>query len=181
MSLSYEIRESATSVAKKYDHGELTKLHILYGIRRKFPEQLKSLSLERIEKEISTLPRVPSNLLVVSEEVEELLSKIQYPQQALELATSLSLALLGVGVEDSLSISEPSPIVEEEELTLSQSLERLNKLIGLNEVKTQVSKLINSIRQITLDQVRGYPKFQSDCTVSLLVAPALGRRQLHVI
>ena len=48
MSLSYEIRESASSVAKKYDHSELTKLHILYGIRRKFPEQLSKLSLDEM-------------------------------------------------------------------------------------------------------------------------------------
>jgi len=57
MSLSYEIRESASSVAKKYDHSESTKLHILYGIRRKFPKQLNELGVEEIEKRISALPK----------------------------------------------------------------------------------------------------------------------------
>jgi hypothetical protein len=100
MSLSYEIRESASSVAKKYDHSELTKLHILYGIRRKFPEQLSKLSLDEIEKRISALPRVPSNVMAVSEEVEDLLAKIQYPQQAVELATTLALQLLEIDLGD---------------------------------------------------------------------------------
>jgi len=57
MSLSYEIRESASSVAKKYDHSESTKLHILYGIRRKFPKQLNELGVEEIENRISALPK----------------------------------------------------------------------------------------------------------------------------
>lgn len=106
MSLSYEIRESASSVAKKYDHSELTKLHILYGIRRRFPDQLSKLSVEEIEKRISLLPRVPSNVMVVSEEVESLLSNIQFPQQAVELASTLALQLLEIDLGD-LSKSQP--------------------------------------------------------------------------
>ncbi len=74
MSLSYEIRESANSVAKKYDHSALTKLHILYGIRRRFPDQLNGLSLEAIEEKISALPRAQSGALGVTEEVDELLN-----------------------------------------------------------------------------------------------------------
>lgn len=159
MSLSYEIRESATSVAKKYDHPALTKLHILYGIRRRFPDQLNSLNLEDIEKEISKLPRVPSASLGVTEEVEELLSGIQYPQQALELATSLSLSLLGLKLEENpVPVAATAVAVEEEQLTLDQSLERLNKLIGLSEVKSQVSKLINVHQANNIRSDQGLPK-----------------------
>ncbi len=159
MSLSYEIRESATSVAKKYDHSALTKLHILYGIRRRFPDQLNSLNLEDIEKEISKLPRVPSASLGVTEEVEELLSGIQYPQQALELATSLSLSLLGLKLEENpVPVAATAVAVEEEQLTLDQSLERLNKLIGLSEVKSQVSKLINVHQANNIRSDKGLPK-----------------------
>lgn len=158
MSLSYEIRESATSVAKKYDHGALTKLHILYGIRRKFPDQLKSLSLEHIEKEISTLPQVLTNALGVTEEVDELLSGIQFPQQALELAAALSQSLLGLTLDESVPASIPETETAEEELTLASSLERLNKLIGLNEVKSQVSKLINVHQANNIRLGQGLPK-----------------------
>ena len=159
MSLSYEIRESASSVAKKYDHGELTKLHILYGIRRKFPEQLSKLSVEEIEKRISALPRVPSNVMVVSEEVEDLLSKIQYPQEALELAKTLATQLLEINLEElSTRTVEASAESAQEKLSLSDSLEQLNKLIGLNEVKTQVSKLINVHQANNIRSAQGLPK-----------------------
>ena len=159
MSLSYEIRESASSVAKKYDHSELTKLHILYGIRRKFPEQLSKLSLDEIEKRISALPRVPSNVMVVSEEVEDLLSKIQYPQEALELAKTLATQLLEINLEElSTRTVEASTESAQEKLSLSDSLEQLNKLIGLNEVKTQVSKLINVHQANNIRSAQGLPK-----------------------
>ena len=159
MSLSYEIRESASSVAKKYDHSELTKLHILYGIRRKFPEQLSKLSVEEIEKRISALPRVPSNVMVVSEEVEDLLSKIQYPQEALELAKTLATQLLVINLEElSTRTVEASAESAQEKLSLSDSLEQLNKLIGLNEVKTQVSKLINVHQANNIRSAQGLPK-----------------------
>jgi len=159
MSLSYEIRESASSVAKKYDHSELTKLHILYGIRRRFPDQLSKLSVEEIEKRISLLPRVPSNVMVVSEEVESLLSTIQFPQQAVELASTLALQLLEIDLGDlSKKPAEENAETISEKLSLSESLEQLNKLIGLNEVKTQVSKLINVHQANNIRSAQGLPK-----------------------
>ena len=159
MSLSYEIRESATSVAKKYDHSALTKLHILYGIRRRFPDQLNGLSLEAIEEKISALPRAQSGALGVTEEVDELLLGIQYPQQALELASTLSLSLLGLKLDEAAApTAVAAAVVEEEQLTLDVSLERLNKLIGLNEVKSQVSKLINVHQANNIRSGQGLPK-----------------------
>jgi SpoVK/Ycf46/Vps4 family AAA+-type ATPase len=159
MSLSYEIRESANSVAKKYDHSALTKLHVLYGIRRKFPDQLNGLSLEAIEEKISALPSAQTGALGVTEEVDQLLLGIQYPQQALELATSLTLDLLGLKLEENaVPVTAAATAVEEEQLTLDDSLQRLNKLIGLNEVKSQVSKLINVHQANNIRSGQGLPK-----------------------
>jgi SpoVK/Ycf46/Vps4 family AAA+-type ATPase len=159
MSLSYEIRESANSVAKKYDHSALTKLHVLYGIRRRFPDQLNGLSLEAIEEKISALPSAQTGALGVTEEVDELLLGIQYPQQALELASTLSLSLLGVKLDEAtVPTAVATPAVAEEQLTLDDSLARLNKLIGLNEVKSQVSKLINVHQANNIRSGQGLPK-----------------------
>lgn len=159
MSLSYEIRESANSVAKKYDHSALTKLHVLYGIRRRFPDQLNGLSLEAIEEKISALPSAQTGAIGVTEEVDELLLGIQYPQQALELASTLSLSLLGLKLDEAtVPTAVAAPTVEEEQLTLDDSLARLNKLIGLNEVKSQVSKLINVHQANNIRSGQGLPK-----------------------
>jgi AAA+ superfamily predicted ATPase len=159
MSLSYEIRESANSVAKKYDHSALTKLHILYGIRRRFPNQLNGLSLEAIEEKISALPSGQTGALGVTEEVDELLLGIQYAEQALELASTLSLSLLGLKLDEAaMPTAVAATAVEEEQLTLDDSLQRLNKLIGLNEVKTQVSKLINVHQANGIRSAQGLPK-----------------------
>jgi AAA+ superfamily predicted ATPase len=117
------------------------------------------LSVEEIEKRISLLPRVPSNVMVVSEEVESLLSNIQFPQQAVELASTLALQLLEIDLGDlSKKPAEGNAETISEKLSLGESLEQLNKLIGLNEVKTQVSKLINVHQANNIRSAQGLPK-----------------------
>jgi AAA+ superfamily predicted ATPase len=97
--------------------------------------------------------------MVVSEEVEDLLSKIQYPQEALELAKTLAAQLLEINLEElSTRAVEASAESAQEKLSLSDSLEQLNKLIGLNEVKTQVSKLINVHQANNIRSAQGLPK-----------------------
>ena len=53
---------------------------------------------------------------------------------------------------------EASAESAQEKLSLSDSLEQLNKLIGLNEVKTQVSKLINVHQANNIRSAQGLPK-----------------------
>ena len=176
MSLSYEIRESANSVAKKYDHSALTKLHILYGIRRRFPEQLNGLSLDVIEKEISALPSAQTGALGVTEEVDQLLLGIQYPEQALELASTLSLSLLGLKLDEAaVPTAVAATAVEEEQLSLDVSLEKLNKLIGLNEVKSQVSKLINVHQANNIRSGEGLPKIPVGLHCVFTGSPGTGK------
>jgi SpoVK/Ycf46/Vps4 family AAA+-type ATPase len=77
----------------------------------------------------------------------------------LELASTLSLSLLGLKLDEAAAPSAvAAPAVEEEQLTLDVSLERLNKLIGLNEVKSQVSKLINVHQANNIRSGQGLPK-----------------------
>ena len=77
----------------------------------------------------------------------------------MELATSLSLDLLGIKLEENaVPVTAAATAVEEEQLTLDDSLQRLNKLIGLNEVKSQVSKLINVHQANNIRSGQGLPK-----------------------
>jgi SpoVK/Ycf46/Vps4 family AAA+-type ATPase len=77
----------------------------------------------------------------------------------LELASTLSLSLLGLKLDEAtVPTAVAAPAVEEEQLTLDDSLERLNKLIGLNEVKSQVSKLINVHQANNIRSGQGLPK-----------------------
>ena len=160
MSFNSEIRELAASVAKRFDHGEITKLHVLYGIRRKLGDSLGGLAIETLENKLAEIPHRPTNQLTLSEEVEKLLGSILLPEDATSVAISLSRDLLGLEVRVNSLESSAAPIteVENEPLTLEDALARLNSLTGLNEVKSQVSKLINVHQANNLRIKEGLPK-----------------------
>ena len=160
MSFNSEIRELAASVAKRFDHGEITKLHVLYGIRRKLGDSLGDIDVEGLESKLAEIPRHPTNQLTLSEEVENLLGGILLPEDATSVAINLARDLLGQELKlISPEVATASQAeVESEPLTLEEALARLNSLTGLNEVKSQVSKLINVHQANNLRIKEGLPK-----------------------
>jgi len=160
LSFNSEIRELAASVAKRFDHGEITKLHVLYGIRRKLGDSLGDIDLDLLEKKLAEIPRLATNQLAVSEEVESLFSGILLLEDATSVAINHSRELLGQEVKVRSPESEAAQVTEAESspVTLEEALARLNSLTGLNEVKSQVSKLINVHQANNLRIKEGLPK-----------------------
>lgn len=161
MSFNSEIRELAASVAKRFDHGEITKLHVLYGIRRKLGDSLENIDIESIESKLAEIPRLATNQLSVSEEVESLFKGILSAEDATSLAIDLARDLLGQEVKVKSAESATATQAKDAEtspITLEEALARLNRLTGLNEVKSQVSKLINVHQANNLRIKEGLPK-----------------------
>jgi len=160
LSFNSEIRELAASVAKRFDHGEITKLHVLYGIRRKLGDSLGDINLDLLEKKLAEIPRLATNQLAVSEEVESLFKGITQPGDAATLAISLARELLGQDVKEKSvnALSTQESESEQTTISLEEALARLNNLTGLNEVKSQVSKLINVHQANNLRAKEGLPK-----------------------
>ncbi|MFM7776228.1 MAG: hypothetical protein ACKO7S_04085, partial [Actinomycetota bacterium] len=96
MTLNSEVRELASSVAKRHDHGQITKLHVLFAIRKKLADPLAEIDIEALEKRLADLPRLSTNQIAISEEVEGLLRQIQQPDHAVEIAINLAKEVLGV-------------------------------------------------------------------------------------
>lgn len=161
MSFNSEIRELAAGIAKKFDHGEITKLHVLYGLRKKLGDSLADLHYVKLEEKLAEIPRLATNQIVVSEEVEALLRTILLPHEATDIAINLAKELLGEEIKIRTSESSVAPQSSENELvpiTLAEALARLNSLTGLSEVKSQVSKLINVHQANSLRDKEGLPK-----------------------
>lgn len=161
MSLNSEVRELAASIAKRYDHGEITKLHILYGLRKKLFEPLGEIDLEEVENKLSELPRQATNALVQSDEVEKLLNSIQIPDSAVEIGIQLARDLLGKEFKVKLPQTfeeSKQEVGKSEPISLEDSLKKLNQLTGLREVKSQVAKLINVHQANNLRAKEGLPK-----------------------
>jgi SpoVK/Ycf46/Vps4 family AAA+-type ATPase len=160
LSFNSEIRELAASIAKRYDHGEITKLHVLYGIRKKLGDLLGEIDLELLESKLGEMPRHPTNQLTLSEEVENLLGGMLLPEDATNVALSLTRDLLGREIK-LRSVENTATQTSQEDtspITLEEALARLNGLTGLSEVKSQVSKLINVHQANNLRIREGLPK-----------------------
>ena len=161
MSFNSEIRELAAGIAKKFDHGEITKLHVLYGLRKKLGDSLADLNYVKLEEKLAEIPRLATNQIAISEEVEALFRTILLPQEATDIAINLARDLLGEEIKIRTSESSVAPQANENELapiTLAEALARLNSLTGLSEVKSQVSKLINVHQANSLRDKEGLPK-----------------------
>ena len=161
MSFNSEIRELAAGIAKKFDHGEITKLHVLYGLRKKLGDSLADLNYVKLEEKLAEIPRLATNQIAISEEVEALFRTILLPQEATDIAINLARDLLGEEINIRASESSVAPQASENELapiTLAEALARLHSLTGLSEVKSQVSKLINVHQANSLRDKQGLPK-----------------------
>jgi len=161
LSFNSEIRELAAGIAKKFDHGEITKLHVLYGLRKKLGDSLADLNYVKLEEKLAEIPRLATNQIAISEEVEALFRTILLPQEATDIAINLARDLLGEEINIRASESSVAPQASENELapiTLAEALARLHSLTGLSEVKSQVSKLINVHQANSLRDKQGLPK-----------------------
>jgi SpoVK/Ycf46/Vps4 family AAA+-type ATPase len=161
LSFNSEIRELAAGIAKKFDHGEITKLHVLYGLRKKLGDSLADLNYVKLEEKLAEIPRLATNQIAISEEVEALFRTILLPQEATDIAINLARDLLGEEIKIRTSESSVASQANENELapiTLAEALARLNSLTGLSEVKSQVSKLINVHQANSLRDKEGLPK-----------------------
>lgn len=155
MTLAFDLRDIANSTAKKFDHGEVTTLHVLFALKRLLPKELSSVDVLAIERELAKLPRAPAKALATSQEVEDLLVQVDSIPRALEIAKSLGKSLLGIElhIEAGMKVAGVSEEVYEKP-KLEDSLSKLNSLIGLSEVKSQVHKLISvhQANQVRFDQ-----------------------------
>lgn len=177
MSLISEVRENAESIAKRFDHGSLTKLHLLYGIRKRFGEALSGIDLPTLENALAQIPRKPSNRIVISEDVENILKSLQSADQAIELAKTLAKELLGTEV-NSLSTPAATNINLESpptQITLEAAIQKMNKLTGLNEVKSQVTKLINVHQANNLRANEGMPRIPVGLHCVFTGSPGTGK------
>lgn len=159
MSISYDLRDFAQSVAKKFDHHEVTKWHLLYALKKRFSRELSALDLAEIEKGLVQLPRSQSNTLSIELEVDGLLSGIISEAAALQVAGDLAKSLLSVSDLDASKADSRSDVYPHESQSatkpsLESTLKEMNSLIGLDQVKNQVLKLISvhQANQVRLEQ-----------------------------
>lgn len=163
MTFKTNIEEIAISAAKRFDHAEITAIHILYALKKNFNDDLPGIQFDSIEKILSKINTVQSNQIGISEEAHKLLNKLNNAEDARNVATHLSSELLdpmdvGETQNSEKQDEDHTKIVGAEKGNLEESLAKLNSLIGLQEVKQQVQNLINVHQANNLRHSQGMSK-----------------------
>jgi SpoVK/Ycf46/Vps4 family AAA+-type ATPase len=180
MSLRSNIEEMAASAAKRFDHAEIAPIHILFALRKKIDPEIQNFTSDSVEKELRKINISHASQLAISSEAQAILDEITSPEKARELAMSLAARLLDATDIESMKVGEgveqfATKNELQNPLNLKESLEKLNSLIGLTEVKQQVQNLINVHQANNLRHSQGMNKIPVGLHCVFTGSPGTGK------
>ena len=180
MSLRSNIEEMAASAAKRFDHAEIAPIHILFALREKIDPEIQNFTSDSVEKELRKINTSHASQLAISSEAQAILDEITSPEKARELAMSLAARLLDATDIESMKVGEgveqfATKNELQNPLNLKESLEKLNSLIGLTEVKQQVQNLINVHQANNLRHSQGMNKIPVGLHCVFTGSPGTGK------
>ena len=148
MSLSDDVEEIAISVAKKFDHGELQQLHILYALKKILGEKLSEIALSDLDEKLSKVRSNSSNTISISEDAKAKIESINSFDDGLSVAKDIASSQLNIDINVQKEFNEPAlstlEVKSSEVRPLNELLGRMNSLVGLEDVKQSISSLINT-------------------------------------
>jgi len=178
--------EQATSIAKRFDHGQVHPEHVLLALLQNvsLAQGEDTEQLEAIEKTIArvkSLRNVPktSGAIELTEDAKLALDSCQNPETALVCKRFLLKGLLDIGVSAPLEVTDAAPATSESEpiatLSIEQALAELDSLIGLDQVKSDVRKLIavHQANQVRVES--GLPEVAQSLHLVFTGSPGTGK------
>lgn len=147
LSLSNEVEEIAVSTAKKFDHGELHQLHILYALKKIFFEELHEITLSDLEEKLFQIRSTSSNAISISEDASAKIKSINSHDDGVRIAAEISSAYLNIEInlkERKVSDLDSKEFSISDAKPLNELLKSMNSLVGLEDVKKSIFSLINS-------------------------------------
>ena len=153
MSFKNDIQEKAVSIAKKFDHGQLLPEHVLLAVLQSQAVShesgtQESVLIAQVTDRIERLKNIPhtTGQIELTAEAEAVLNRCSTRDQALECERDLVKQYFDVeiqlGTEHLAPSSHPQEHAEDSTMTLDSALAELDSLVGLEQVKTDVRKLI---------------------------------------
>ncbi len=175
MSSSRSIEEHAISVAKKFDHNQITPLHVLHALIKTSGDSIQVISrIEDLIKNLKQDSNSGNNQISITAEASLVLKKINEENGIEKVQKDLLKNILGIDYIPEKPIEE-NPNVESGAESLEQCLEQLNALIGLNEVKQQINKLISVHKANIVREQNNLPKVPVGLHLIFTGAPGTGK------
>jgi len=148
LSLRDDVESISFSAVKKFDHGELEALHILYALKKILAEKLPEIVLSNLEEALSKIRSISSNSISISEDAKAKIESINSFDDALIVAKEIASKELQIEISlEKENTSTEQKLQEAKTLQvrpLNELLGRMNSLVGLVDVKQSINSLINT-------------------------------------
>ena len=179
MVLRVQVEERAVSLAKRYDHAELSDLHVLKVLLGYVEGSNYPKAAELVDAKLSLIKGSSTNALTISEPAKLLLGRVQdeSPEDLIReiFVTNFSDAdfdLIAPVKNESESAFEVEPSKEE---NLDEILSILDGLVGLGNVKSQINKLVNVHKTNTLRAQENLPQIPVGLHLVFTGSPGTGK------
>ena len=179
MSLSDDVEEIAVSAAKKFDHGELQQLHILYALKKILGEKLSEIALSDLEEKLSKVRSDSSNTISISEDAKAKIKSINSFDDGLSVAKDIASSHMNIEISVQRDTNTPASSTQEvktpEVMPLNELLSRMNSLVGLEDVKQSISSLINTHQANNVRLTQGMAKIPVGLHCVFTGSPGTGK------
>jgi SpoVK/Ycf46/Vps4 family AAA+-type ATPase len=179
MVLRVQVEERAVSLAKRFDHAELSELHVLKVLLGYVDGANYPKAVEMVDAKLSLIKGSSANALTISEPANMLLGRVQNesPEALIkEIFTSnfsdVDFDLMVPAKQESESKAAKEP---EQEETLDEILSILDGLVGLANVKSQLNKLVNVHKTNTLRAQENLPEIPVGLHLVFTGSPGTGK------
>lgn len=174
-----QIEERAVSLAKRYDHAELTDLHVLKVLLTFAGSENYPKAIEMVDAKLSGIRGSSANALSISESATKLLGRVQGESTETLIKEILADNFSDSDLEEILP-AEIAPEIsvdkdEEPEESLDEILSILDGLVGLGGVKSQINKLVNVHKTNTLRAKENLPRIPVGLHLVFTGSPGTGK------
>ena len=182
MSVRSSIEDTAVGVAKGHDHGEVTDLHILRALLTKFGTDGAGVTNKDVDDKLSQFKSAPSSVIAMSEDAVAVLSRVgnEEPSQIIGDLVSkhfgiVATATTSSSVAQSETAAESVASGEVSAETLKKAMSELNSLIGLDDVKDQIAKLMNMHEANNIREKQSLPRIPVGLHLVFTGSPGTGK------
>ncbi len=182
MSVRSSVEDTAVGVAKGYDHGEVTELHILRALLSKFGTDGTGITNKDVDDKLALLKSAASPVIAISAEAATVLARVgnEEPARIIGDLVSKHFGIDATTVNQSTGVvtenaAEALPAGEVNAETLQKAMRELNSLIGLDGVKDQIAKLMNMHEANNVREKQNLPRIPVGLHLVFTGSPGTGK------
>ena len=182
MSVRSSVEDTAVGVAKGYDHGEVTELHILRALLSKFGTDGTGITNKDVDDKLALLKSAASPVIAISAEAATVLARVgnEEPARIIGDLVSKHFGIDTTTVNQSTAAitenaAEALPAGEVNAETLQKAMRELNSLIGLDGVKDQIAKLMNMHEANNVREKQNLPRIPVGLHLVFTGSPGTGK------